>query len=212
MVLGLTIAILGGALAAILGGIGSAIGVGLAGQASSGVMSEDPEKFGSLLLLVALPGTQGIYGFLSAFLVILKLGLTTTTVATLSSAQGWQILIACLPVAFAGLVSGIHQGKVCASGVYMVAKQRLTIDELFNKATDDNGPFGDHLRHHSFRLHGQPELIQGLRQVIHQNTCPDERVFFRLRGAGLVRRPAGGGAVLPRCQLYANYFRERLDG
>ncbi len=123
MVLGLTIAILGGALAAILGGIGSAIGVGLAGQASSGVMSEDPEKFGSLLLLVALPGTQGIYGFLSAFLVILKLGLTTATVATLSSAQGWQILIACLPVAFAGLVSGIHQGKVCASGVYMVAKQ-----------------------------------------------------------------------------------------
>ena len=123
MALGLTMAIMGGALAAILGGIGSAIGVGLAGQASSGVMSEDPEKFGSLLLLVALPGTQGIYGFLSAFLVILKLGLTTATAATLTNAQGWQILIACLPVAFAGLVSGIHQGKVCASGVYMVAKQ-----------------------------------------------------------------------------------------
>ncbi|MFQ6108668.1 MAG: V-type ATP synthase subunit K [Candidatus Aminicenantales bacterium] len=123
MALGLTIAIMGGAMAAILGGIGSAIGVGLAGQASSGVMSEDPEKFGSLLLLVALPGTQGIYGFLSAFLVILKLGLTTGSIAILNSAQGWQILIACLPVAFAGLVSGIHQGKVCASGVYMVAKQ-----------------------------------------------------------------------------------------
>ena len=123
MALGLTMAIMGGALAAILGGIGSAIGVGLAGQASSGVMSEDPEKFGSLLLLVALPGTQGIYGFLSAFLVILKLGLTTATIAEVTGAQGWQILIACLPVAFAGLVSGIHQGKVCASGVYMVAKQ-----------------------------------------------------------------------------------------
>jgi len=123
MELGLTVAILGGALAAILGGIGSAIGVGLAGQASSGVMSEDPEKFGSLLLLVALPGTQGIYGFLSAFLVILKLGLTTGTIVTPATDQGWQILIACLPVAFAGLVSGIHQGKVCASGVYMVAKQ-----------------------------------------------------------------------------------------
>jgi V/A-type H+-transporting ATPase subunit K len=123
MSLGLTMAIMGGALAAILAGIGSAIGVGIAGQASSGVMSEDPEKFGSLLLLVALPGTQGIYGFLSAFLVILKLGLTTATIATVTSAQGWQILIACLPVAFAGLVSGIHQGKVCASGIYMVAKQ-----------------------------------------------------------------------------------------
>ncbi len=123
MLLGLTLGIFGGALACVLGGIGSAIGVGLAGQASSGVMSEDPEKFGSLLLLVALPGTQGIYGFLSAFLVILKLGLTTAKVATPATPQGWQLLIACLPVAFAGLVSGIHQGKVCASGIYMVAKQ-----------------------------------------------------------------------------------------
>ncbi|KPJ69914.1 permease [candidate division WOR-1 bacterium DG_54_3] len=123
MALGLTLAVLGGALACILGGIGSAIGVGLAGQASSGVMSEDPEKFGSLLLLVALPGTQGIYGFLSAFLVILKIGLTTGVIPKLTVFNGWQILVACLPVAFAGLVSGIHQGKVCASGVYMVAKQ-----------------------------------------------------------------------------------------
>lgn len=123
MALGLTLAILGGALAVILGGIGSAIGVGLAGQASSGVMSEDPERFGSLLLLVALPGTQGIYGFLSSFLVILKLGLTGGELTAPTVFQGWQIMIACLPVAFTGLVSGIHQGKVCASGVYMVAKQ-----------------------------------------------------------------------------------------
>jgi len=123
MELGLTLAVFGGALAVVLGGIGSAIGVGLAGQASSGVMSEDPEKFGSLLLLVALPGTQGIYGFLSAFLVMLKLGLVGEALESLTTYQGWQILIACLPVAFAGLVSGIHQGKVCASGVYMVAKQ-----------------------------------------------------------------------------------------
>lgn len=123
MALGLTLAVFGGALAVILGGCGSAIGVGLAGSASSGVMSEDPEKFGSLLLLVALPGTQGIYGLLSGFLVILKLGLTSAVAAKPDVFQGWQILIACLPVGFTGLVSGIHQGKVCASGVYMVAKQ-----------------------------------------------------------------------------------------
>lgn len=124
MALGFTLAVFGGAFAVVLGGIGSAIGVGLAGQASSGVMSEDPEKFGSLLLLVALPGTQGIYGFLSAFLVMLKVGLVGAALETPPTIfQGWQVLIACLPVAFAGLVSGIHQGKVCASGVYMVAKQ-----------------------------------------------------------------------------------------
>ncbi|MCK4558068.1 MAG: V-type ATP synthase subunit K [Candidatus Aminicenantes bacterium] len=123
MELGFTLAVFGGALAVVLGGIGSAIGVGLAGQASSGVMTEDPEKFGSLLLLVALPGTQGIYGFLSAFLVMLKLGIVGGALNEVAISQGWQILISCLPVAMAGLVSGIHQGKVCASGVYMVAKQ-----------------------------------------------------------------------------------------
>jgi V/A-type H+-transporting ATPase subunit K len=123
MEIGLTLAVLGGALAFVFAGIGSAIGVGLAGQAASGVMSEDPEKFGSLLLLVALPGTQGIYGFLSGFLVMLKLGLTSGTIAKVSMYQGWQILIACLPVAFVGFLSAIHQGKVCAAGVYMVAKQ-----------------------------------------------------------------------------------------
>ncbi len=123
MEMGLVLAFSGAAAAAILAGIGSAIGVGLAGQAASGVMSEDPEKFGSLLLLVALPGTQGIYGFLSAFLVILKLGVTGGPIAEVNLHQGWQIFVACLPIALAGLISGIHQGKVCASGVYMVAKQ-----------------------------------------------------------------------------------------
>lgn len=123
MSLGLTLAILGGALAVFLAGIGSAIGVGLAGQAASGVMSEDPTKFGSMLLLSALPGTQGIYGFLSGFLVILKLGLIGGTALAPTVQQGLQIMFACFPVAFAGLVSGIHQGKVCAAGIYMVAKQ-----------------------------------------------------------------------------------------
>ncbi len=123
MELGLTLAVLGAASAFLFAGIGSAIGVGLAGQAASGVMSEDPEKFGILLLLVALPGTQGIYGLLIGFLVMLKLGLTSGIIAKVSVYQGWQILIACLPVAFVGLLSAIHQGKVCAAGIYMVAKQ-----------------------------------------------------------------------------------------
>lgn len=120
---GFTLAILGAAMAVVLAGIGSAIGVGLAGQAASGIMSEDPGKFGGLLLLAALPGTQGIYGFLSGFLVILKLGLISGAIATVSFQQGLQIFLACCPVAFAGLVSAIHQGKVCTAGCHMVAKQ-----------------------------------------------------------------------------------------
>lgn len=93
---------------------------------------------------------------------------------------------------------------------YWVASQRLSSNELFANATADNGPFGNHLRNHLFRLHNKTELVQGMRQVIRYNTCEDERVFFRLRGAGLVRRERQ--IVMPRCQLYADYFRENLRG
>jgi V/A-type H+-transporting ATPase subunit K len=120
--LGLAFAILGGALAMGLAGGGSAIGVGLAGQAASGVIAEDPEKFGSTLLLVALPGTQGIYGFLVAFLIIMKIGALGGAVVLPSVSQGLQILGASLPIALTGLISGIHQGKVCAAGVGVAAR------------------------------------------------------------------------------------------
>ena len=63
-------ALLGAAVAA-LAGIGSAIGIGIAGQAAAGVVSEDPNKFGQVLVLQALPGTQGIYGLLIAFIILL---------------------------------------------------------------------------------------------------------------------------------------------
>ena len=65
----------GAALASLFAGIGSAKGVGIAGEAAAGVVSEDPNKFGQVLLLQALPGTQGIYGLLIAFIVMVKVGL-----------------------------------------------------------------------------------------------------------------------------------------
>ncbi len=120
---GFALAILGGALAVALAGIGSAIGVGISGQASNGVMSENPQIFVPLLLLTALPGTQGVYGFLIGVILMLKLGLLGEAVVKIGFYQGMGILFACLPIALAGLVSGIYQGKVCATGVYMVAKQ-----------------------------------------------------------------------------------------
>ncbi len=121
--LGLAIAIFGGALAVGLAGCGSAIGIGLGGQAAGGVMAEDPEKFGPVLLLVALPGTQGIYGFLVAFLVIMKLGMLGGEAAIPSIFQGLQIFGACVPIMVTGLISGIHQGKVCAAGIGATAKK-----------------------------------------------------------------------------------------
>lgn len=111
-------ALLGAAISVFGGGIGSSIGVGLAGQAANGVLSEDPDKFGNMFLLVALPGTQGVYGLVGGFLAMNTVkGYNPTLV------QGLTVLVACLPVAISGLVSAIHQGKVCAAGIGVAAKQ-----------------------------------------------------------------------------------------
>jgi V/A-type H+-transporting ATPase subunit K len=119
--IGLAIGIAGAGTAALVAGIGSAIGMAMPGQAAAGVLREDPEKFGSLFLLVVLPGTQGFYGFIAAFLVIIKLGLLGANVISPTLWQGIQILLACLPIALTGLLSAIHQGRVCTAGVHLVA-------------------------------------------------------------------------------------------
>jgi V/A-type H+-transporting ATPase subunit K len=118
--MGLVWSFLGTALAVALPGIGSAIGIGYAGQATAGVMSEDPRNFGKYLILTALPGTQGIYGFVAGFLALNKLSSIATT---MTPEIGLQIFLACLPVALAGMLSAIHQGKVCTAGVGLTAKQ-----------------------------------------------------------------------------------------
>lgn len=115
--MGVTLAVLGVGLAIIMAGTGSIIGIGYPGRAAAGVLSEDPSKFGSLFLLVVLPGTQGFYGFVAAFLIMGNIAKVTT------QAQGMQLLFAALPIALTGLFSGIHQGKVCAAGVNLVAKR-----------------------------------------------------------------------------------------
>ena len=122
MSIGTFLAILGAALAAGLAGIGSAIGVGLGGQAAAGVTSEDPDKFGSCLILQLLPGTQGIYGLLIAFIVFIKVQVFGGIIE-ISLAQGLGILAGCLPIAIVGLISAIHQGKVAVSGMALVSKR-----------------------------------------------------------------------------------------
>ena len=122
--LGIAFALLGAALAALMAGIGSAIGVGMAGEAAAGAVTEDPNRFGKVLILQLLPGTQGIYGLLIAFMVFLKIGVFNSAGMTDISWQGGlTILFACLPMAIVGLLSALHQAKVAVSGVALVAKR-----------------------------------------------------------------------------------------
>jgi len=120
---GIVWALLGVALAVILPGMGSAYGVGIAGQAASGVVTEDPSKFAKVLIIQLLPGTQGIYGLLVAFITLPKIGLLGGTPADLSIETGLLILCACLPIAIVGLVSARHQGKTSAAAIGIVAKK-----------------------------------------------------------------------------------------
>ena len=133
--LGLALAILGAALAVILAGCGSAKGVGLAGQAAAGLLSEDPSMFGKVLILQLLPGTQGLYGFLIAILVLVNVGVLGGSPVELSWQQGMYYLVACLPIAFAGLVSAIHQGKVASAGVSLIAKKPDQVSKAITMAS-----------------------------------------------------------------------------
>ncbi len=121
--LGIMLSVLGAALAAGWAGAGSAIGVGIAGESGAGVMTEDPGKFGLVLLLQALPGTQGIYGLMTAFLVLLKVGLLGGAPLAVGIWQGLGIMFACLPVAIAQYFSAIAQGKTSAACIQMIAKR-----------------------------------------------------------------------------------------
>ncbi|MDP2624877.1 MAG: V-type ATP synthase subunit K [Candidatus Peregrinibacteria bacterium] len=124
---GIGIALAGAAIAIIFGGYGSANGVGVAGEAGAGVISEKPELFGKVLLIQALPGTQGVYGFVGALFVLINAGILGGTGAEIEIATAWQFFFACLPVAFTGLVSGIHQGRVAAAGLQAVAKNEANV-------------------------------------------------------------------------------------
>lgn len=73
--LGIVYALLGAAVAVLFAGCGSAIGVGIAGQAASGVVTEDPSKFAKVLIIQLLPGTQGLYGLLVGFITLSKIGI-----------------------------------------------------------------------------------------------------------------------------------------
>ncbi|HIS75505.1 MAG TPA: V-type ATP synthase subunit K [Candidatus Merdivicinus excrementipullorum] len=123
MTLGLILAIIGAVLAAVLPGIGSAYGVQIGGQAAAGVVSEKPDLFGKLLVLQALPGTQGIYGFLTAVLVMVRTGLLSGSAVQLTTQQGWAFFAACMPMAIVGLLSAISQGKAAVASIHMTAKQ-----------------------------------------------------------------------------------------
>ena len=117
---GLALALLGSGLAAGLSCVGSAKGTGIAGEAASGLLAEDPSKFGKAMILQVLPGTQGLYGIVVWFFAIFTMGFMGGT-ANLTLQEGLQYFVACMPMALGGMLSAIAQGRVAAGCINILA-------------------------------------------------------------------------------------------
>ncbi len=111
------LAYLGLALMVALAGIGSAIGVSMGGNATVGALKKNDQAFGSYMLLSALPGTQGLYGFAGFFVVNATLTGDANLIASIELWQGAAIFAAGLALGLVGLLSGMRQGQVCANGI-----------------------------------------------------------------------------------------------
>lgn len=120
---GTALAFLGASLAVGLACVGSARGVGMVGRAAAGALSVEPDKFARALILQILPGPQGLYGLVIWFLALIKLGFFSGTVRVLTLSQGAAFFAACMPVAIGCLIFGIMQGRMCATGLVMLAKR-----------------------------------------------------------------------------------------
>lgn len=108
---------LGVAAAVSFSGMGSAYGVGKAGQAAAALLKEQPEKFVQALILQLLPGTQGLYGFVIGFLTLLEIEPEMPLI------KGVSYLFAALPIALVGYFSAKHQGNVAVAGMQILAKR-----------------------------------------------------------------------------------------
>ncbi|MBP9749487.1 MAG: V-type ATP synthase subunit K [Candidatus Pacebacteria bacterium] len=128
---GVSLVLLAAAIPAILGFIGSALGMTTAGKAAAGVVAEKPDLFGKLLLMQALPGSQGIYGLVISFLVLQFSGvLGAAELPQITISTGVLYVLASLPLAISAIASAILQGKVAANGILSIAKDGTLVGKV----------------------------------------------------------------------------------
>lgn len=122
--MGYTVAMIGVALCVLCCGIGSCIGLYKTSTAAAGVLGEQPKMFGKVMVLVLLPATQGIYGFIIGIIA------SGYLVQGMSTALGWAMVGAVVPMALSGLISAYFQGKSASNCIYAVAKQESLSGKL----------------------------------------------------------------------------------
>lgn len=119
---GIVLALIGTVLAALVPGIASAKGVSMGGIAGAGIITENPSLFGKILILQLLPGTQGIYGLLIAFITLSQIGVLGGS-SDISFVKGILYLASCMPMIIVGYTSCIRQTKASIASMGVVAKK-----------------------------------------------------------------------------------------
>lgn len=115
----LFIAYLGVGIMIALSGVGSAYGVSIAGNAAIGALKKNDSAFGNFLVLTALPGTQGLYGFAGYFMFQ---NIFNVLVPNITPIQAAAVFGGGLAMGVVGLLSSIRQGQVCANGIAAIGQ------------------------------------------------------------------------------------------
>ena len=121
--IGAAIGMLGAGLAVCLAGAGSARGTGIAGEAGTGLLCQDPSKFGKVMILQVIPGTQGLYGLVVGFMCLLRMGVLDGSYVDMTLVEGLRYFAACMPIAIGGGISAVAQGRVAAGSINLLAKK-----------------------------------------------------------------------------------------
>ena len=120
---GLALGLLGAGLAAVLSASGPPKAPASPARPARGLLCQDPSKFGKVMILQVIPGTQGLYGLVVWFFAVFRMGLLDGTAFDMTVQEGLRYFVACLPMALGGLFSAIAQGRVAAGSINLLAKK-----------------------------------------------------------------------------------------
>ena len=93
---------------------------------------------------------------------------------------------------------------------YLIWLNRIDLSTLRENALSDDGPFGEHLRRYWRHLLELPDIKQSLMQICLHHKHPEDKRFYRLKGAGLIKKV--DSQIVMRNKLYADYFAGKFDG
>ena len=120
---GMTIGLLGAALAALCSGLASAKACGFVGEAGSALLQEDPSKFAQVMVLQIIPGTQGVYGLVVWFFASFQMGVMDGSAVAMTITDGLRFFTACSPMFITNAISAIYQGRTAVTCLNLLAKQ-----------------------------------------------------------------------------------------